>query len=569
MSEPSAQFVKVKCSCGAKLKLPVTSAGRKAKCPKCQKVFRIPAAPTADAASTVAADDDSAGSLLDELAEHQSASPAASEKATPAATRCPKCGADLPDAAVICVSCGYNLQSGRILKQASGAGTATRRLSVGAGTFPVGCTLSLVGALIGAVIWFAVAVITQYEIGWIALLLGLLAGGGMAMGSKKRDARAGTAAAVIALVAILVAKAMVFAQADHEALRDTPEDALSLVGGGFEDETDSESAVLAEFARLAKAGRVASHRAQKQAMANGWRPGDREWNKLEGVESRRAAKLTNEELDPLIAQIDAWEAGGKWNDPAYVRDFLIYRHIYDALEELRSEGGYLHDEYVASAWKRLYEKAVVAIDALSPEEQRARILVVQQEEERDSNRFKLALRHTNIRAIKEALPIGDERKWEIEREEHQKYEHMSAEAVDEAMAELDAWEAGGKWDDAEYVRGFLIREQTTRAMLDWQPRDPDAGFSAERREAWDKEHAANVYKVDSMSPEQQRARAIALAQPEAADEEVLAEIQAEATQDSAMETFNLFIKSSFGLLDLIFAALAVVSAFGLVNVSNE
>ena len=68
-----------------------------------------------------------------------------------------------------------------------------------------------------------------------------------------------------------------------------------------------------------------------------------------------------------------------------------------------------------------------------------------------------------------------------------------------------------------------------------------------------------------MSPEQQRARAIALAQPEAADEEVLAEIQAEAAQGGAKKTISLFVESSFGLLDLIFAALAVVSAFGLVS----
>jgi hypothetical protein len=81
------------------------------------------------------------------------------------------------------------------------------------GSLVTGILLSLAGALVGALVWFGVAWATNYEIGWIAWGVGVLAGAGMLVGYRQTDTIAGILAAVISLVGILGAKIMVFAHA--------------------------------------------------------------------------------------------------------------------------------------------------------------------------------------------------------------------------------------------------------------------------------------------------------------------------------------------------------------------
>ena len=63
-------------------------AGRKAKCPGCSAVFRVPAAGAAPARPTAA----------------------------PAAADCPNCKEDLPVGALLCVKCGYDTRTGKTLR---------------------------------------------------------------------------------------------------------------------------------------------------------------------------------------------------------------------------------------------------------------------------------------------------------------------------------------------------------------------------------------------------------------------------------------------------------------------
>ncbi len=570
MSQSSGEFMKVRCPCGTKLKLPVSAAGRKAKCPKCEKVFRIPELPVPDTTSTLAADDDAGGSLLDDLADLQSSAPAPAAPATPAGEACPKCGAAMANGAVLCVSCGFNRQSGRVVRKAKEKGAVRKvRLpgSGGRGSVAVGCALSMAGALVGAVIWCVVALSTQYEIGWIAWALGLLAGGGMVLGCKKREPSYGVLAAAIALGGIVAAKVMVFTQVNHEELRDTPATVASLSDEGVEDS----EAVVAGAERVGKAMRVAYHRAHRKAREEGLWYGDRRWKELEWEEWRHALKLSPEELDTVVAEIDAWDAGAKWEDAAYVRTFLIYNHIDEALAERRAESGYLHEEFVASQWKGLHENAVAAIDALSPEERAAQAKAIHAQGDRESIRFELAWHHAELRAMNEGLPPGDDRRLAIEEEEEKKYEQMGDEELDEAKAALDAWEAGGKWDDPQYVRNYLVYTLTEEALADWQPRDPDAPFQeSEWQAAWDKEYSANVYRVDSLSPDRQLARALKISQPGGAGFEVGTGVQSERTEEVGDDTIKLFVRHYFGAIDIIFAVLAVASAFGLAGqMSND
>jgi hypothetical protein len=571
MSQSSGGFMKVRCPCGTKLKLPTSAAGRKAKCPKCEEVFRIPELPVADTTSTLAGDDDAGGSLLDDLAELQSSAPAPAAPASPPGETCPKCGAAMAEGTVLCVSCGFNRQSGRAVRQAKekGAGLKVRLPgSGGRGSVLVGCVLSMAGALVGAVIWCVVALTTQYEIGWIAWALGLLAGGGMLLGCKTREPSFGVLAAAIALGGIVAAKVMMFTQVSHDELRVSSAAVASL----YEEEVGDSEAVVASAERVGKAMRVAYHRADRKCREKGLWYGDPEWKELEWQEWRNALKLPPEELDQVVAEIDAWEAGAKWEDPSYVRTFLIYHQIEEALDERRAESGYLHEELVANIWKGLYDDAVGAIDTLSPEEQAARAKAIHAQSDRESIRFDLAWHHAELRAMNEGLPPGDDRRLAIEEDEEKKYEQMSDAELDKAKAALDGWEAGGKWDDPQYVRNYLVYTLTEEALADWQPRDPDAPFQeSEWQAAWDKEYAANVYRVDSLSPDRQLARALKMSQPEGTGFEMgTDDVQSESAAEVGDDTLKLFIRHYFGVIDIIFAVLAVASAFGLAGqMSND
>ena len=208
--------IKVQCSCGQKLKMPGSAAGRRAKCPKCASVFRIPPEDKQPVAASPESSD--GGSLLEDLAAMERSAEAL---APPEGTRqenpggviaCLGCGQRLPADAVICVSCGYNTQTGRTTRAANAkradAAAAVRGAAAGASRILIGCACSLCGALLGAGIWCGVTVATEYEIGWIAWGLGALAGGGMLLGNGGPDARAGVLAALISLVGILAAKVM-------------------------------------------------------------------------------------------------------------------------------------------------------------------------------------------------------------------------------------------------------------------------------------------------------------------------------------------------------------------------
>lgn len=122
-------------SCSAKLKVRDELAGKRVKCPKCQKPFRIPgqakapqptparkpAAAAAAARTKPSAADDyslappevpaprSHNPLLDLLDE------AGVESAARGAV-CINCGADLKPQAIICVECGYNNETGKQLE---------------------------------------------------------------------------------------------------------------------------------------------------------------------------------------------------------------------------------------------------------------------------------------------------------------------------------------------------------------------------------------------------------------------------------------------------------------------
>ncbi len=68
---------------------------------------------------------------------------------------------------------------------------------------PMGIVGGIVGAAIGAGIWAAVTLITDYQIGWMAIGIGFLTGLGMRFFGKGREPIFGIAGAILALAGVV------------------------------------------------------------------------------------------------------------------------------------------------------------------------------------------------------------------------------------------------------------------------------------------------------------------------------------------------------------------------------
>ena len=83
MSGQPSDVIRVQCACGTKLKLPAATAGKMAKCPRCDAVFTVPSVRRAEPpAPAHSPKDDHADSLLDSLL-NLSDTPPAPERSLP------------------------------------------------------------------------------------------------------------------------------------------------------------------------------------------------------------------------------------------------------------------------------------------------------------------------------------------------------------------------------------------------------------------------------------------------------------------------------------------------------
>lgn len=120
--------------------------------------------------------------------------------------RCALCNGEAPEesrylvnARLSCAACVARVR-GELARQSP---TASGFLS-GAGA-------GLIGALIGAVVWLTIGVVTNLEVGYVAVLVGFLAGVGVKMGAGlQRGQPLQALAAGLAVVGLLAAKYMIF-----------------------------------------------------------------------------------------------------------------------------------------------------------------------------------------------------------------------------------------------------------------------------------------------------------------------------------------------------------------------
>jgi hypothetical protein len=238
---PEANFIKVACDCGKNFKAPATAVGKRARCPACAAILVITAGPAVRPAGAAASAPASAArrtsavarqsrpvletapaedpmDALDELARQEEAAVPLQDN-TP---RCPHCAMPMPPGAVVCTNCGYDARTGKKLAVAIAAKPAKVPAAAGrgkaksgvdrmapTGSFAAGLVFSLIFAVAASIIWVALAYLTGFTIGYIAVLIGGAAGVGMQFGHKGYSRAGGYAAAALTLVAILLAKFMV------------------------------------------------------------------------------------------------------------------------------------------------------------------------------------------------------------------------------------------------------------------------------------------------------------------------------------------------------------------------
>ncbi len=556
MPKKNDSRIVVQCECGAKLKVSATAAGKKGRCPECQTILTIPVPhdePSEDSGGPIGlAPGLDENSLLDELAAQAKSAPQAAPPAGGKTSQpCPACESAIPDGAALCASCGYNLLTGKTAKAASARkadiSAATRRFALRAGTFAFGCALSFAGALVGAVLWSVVCIVTEYEIGYIAWGLGVLAGIGMAKGYPAANLRAGLAAALIAAVGIVAAKGTTFVYLSYPELQEMQRMAAAMSDEHVEDRS-----------------RLVQHNTDMRTRRLGLSYSNDRNESIYEEECVKILELDQEELVAQIEELSAWEAGGRWSNAEFVRGYLIYAHIDKAIELQREKTGTDDDaepwEPGPSEWRRFHSSATDTVDGLDAAEQVEQAKEIQHDRKRIIQSLRLAFHQYHVENIGNpgARLDGSLKKLRTH------FQSMSDEDRNAAVAELDAWNGGGKWNDVEYTRNAAINERVEEAILErndasedenaewWEPSDEERSRM--------REEAARI--VDAMSHDQ---RVEQLKQHEASQEAMSKNFQRrlsrEYSEEMAGEVFSFFIHNYFGVMDLLFVALAVGSAF--------
>lgn len=133
---------------------------------------------------------------------------------------CPGCGAAVTADTVICTACGFNQKTGKGLKTKVAAapkpgGSGLGAVAGAAGGVAAAGTAFLVGSLlggaiaagVGALVWGGIAIVTGYEVGFVAIGVGALCGIGTALGSRGQTGMmTGVIAVVFAVLGICVGK---------------------------------------------------------------------------------------------------------------------------------------------------------------------------------------------------------------------------------------------------------------------------------------------------------------------------------------------------------------------------
>jgi len=196
-------MIKFRCPvCSKKIGVPDEYAEKRVKCPTCNSAAQVP---SPDSVSTPAGvglhlpDNDSYRQPADNIWSDDLFNQPAESPEQPADQNQYEIS-DSPDQ--------YSNQqatrphSKAVFKSSAGnAGSMSR--------FPLAIGGSFAGVVMGGALWAAIVYFTDYELGIIAWLIGVLAGFGAAIFTPERSTRLGAAAAAMAIIGILIGKILI------------------------------------------------------------------------------------------------------------------------------------------------------------------------------------------------------------------------------------------------------------------------------------------------------------------------------------------------------------------------
>ncbi len=232
-------------------------------------------------------------------------------------------------------------------------------------------------------------------------------------------------------------------------------------------------------------------------------------------------------------------------------------------------------------WNQFYREARERVVKLGPDEQVAELKRYHADRENEVKRLELATFLSQRRAELMGLAYNADRRGHLFTEEKAKLEGTSRKKLEAALAEAKAWEEKGKWQDAKYVRNFLVFE----GIDDVLGQRAEATETVEQAEAvwetspsqwqqlWD--DADSV--VDGLGAEEQVAEAKrAQAENDREEAEALAAF-AEYQDSSATSKFlsktpsilEHIIEGMKNPFDLLFLGLAIFSAYGIASGSSS
>jgi len=123
--------------------------------------------------------------------------------------RCLGCGTAMPPEAQACSQCGrethtVGLAGPRRMKQGQVDSVS------GGAWFIKGLIAGLVAAVLTGGLWAGICIVTNYEFGWIAWIIGVIVGVAVAKGAGEQSPSTGLVAVAMAITALIMGKAMLF-----------------------------------------------------------------------------------------------------------------------------------------------------------------------------------------------------------------------------------------------------------------------------------------------------------------------------------------------------------------------
>lgn len=234
---------------------------------------------------------------------------------------CSQCGSPLADGAVVCVQCGYHRGAGKAIKtQVARVGpeeSAGEHVAAGLafpGSWILGSVLlSVLGGLLGTVLWYAIVRATGYEISWVAIGVGAAAGIGAAVGARGNEGMfTAVIASAVAILAIGVAKYQV-ASAEYDEFVNRSADeylAKEVLAEVIQEEAGTRTRV-APLGRRRFGGFQTNRMSDSEAEAAAedmWRDELTEEDRRDFI-AELAAAQTAMRADPFTEKVDSLKAG--------------------------------------------------------------------------------------------------------------------------------------------------------------------------------------------------------------------------------------------------------------------